>query len=341
MKTTSCILIISTLLVPVVPRAGAEDTQATVDRAAGSLLAGPSALTDLVVGVVRAGNSSVYRYGQAASGGPDEFEIASVTKPFTGLLLAKRVTEGKMAYEDAVRPCADGATTSTCYHGAPVTFLHLVTHYSGLPTTPPDHKGGRYTPADFDRFLGSYRLTRSPGSRFAYSTVGFALLGQALGERAGATSFEELLASEVLRPLGLERTRFNSAGESASYATPSGGLVSTIDDLLRFVTVNLEPERSAPLAAAIRLTQVSDPNLKTFPSSIAARGWHVIHPAGYYWHSGVAAGARSFVAFDLATKTGVVLLTRGTIAPNDPRLEMTGFSLLAGLAGSPWPDSRR
>lgn len=334
MKTTSLIPIFGTFLVLVSPLARADETRLTVDRATESLLTGPGALSNLFVGVVRVSDASFYRYGEAKADGPDEFEIASVTKPFTGLLLAKMVTDRKVAYEDAVRPCADGDTTSTCFHGTPVTFLHLVTHYSGLPATPMDDKGGRYTLADFERFLGAYKLTRAPGSRFAYSTVGFALLGRALCERAGAASFEELLMADVLQPLKLTRTRFARTGEAANYGNPSGGLVSTIDDLVRFVAFNLEPERAAKLAAAIRLTQVSDPSLKSIPPSIAARGWNVIQPMGYHWHTGVTANARSFVAFDLMSKTGVVLLTRSAIAPNDSRLEITGFSILGGLARS-------
>jgi D-alanyl-D-alanine-carboxypeptidase/D-alanyl-D-alanine-endopeptidase len=282
MRTTSFIPILATFLVLVFPFARADETRATVDRATESLLTGPGALSNLVVGVVRAGNSSFHRYGEVAADGPDEFEIASVTKPFTGLLLAKMVTDRKVGYEDAVRPCADSETTATCFNGTPVTFLHLVTHYSGLPATPTDHKGGRYTWADFERFLGAYKLTRAPGGRFAYSTVGFALLGSALRERAGAASFEELLTADVLQPLKLTRTRFSRTGGVANYASPSGGLVSTIDDLVRFVAFNLEPERAEKLGAAIRLTQVSDPSLKSIPPSIAARGWNVIQPMGYH-----------------------------------------------------------
>jgi len=332
MKTTSSVLVVVAFLVLFLPLARAEETQATVERATGSLLTGPGALTNLVVGVVRAGDASVYRYGEATAGASEEFEIASVTKPFTGVLLAKMVSDGNVAYEEAVRLCTDGATTATCFNGTPVTFLHLVTHYSGLPATPTDHTGGRYTLADFERFLGAYKLTRSPGSRFAYSTVGFALLGSALSERAGAASFEELLTAEVLQPLTLAHTRFARTAEAANYAAPSGGLISTVDDLVRFVAFNLEPERAGTLAAAIRLTHVSDAHLKSFPPSTAARGWHVIHPMGYHWHAGVAANTRSFVAFDLASKTGVVLLTRSTIAAKDSRLEMTGFSLIGGLS---------
>ena len=160
------------------------------------------------------------------------------------------------------------------------------------------------------------------------------MLVKALTERAGAASFEEFLTADVLQALKLGHTRVARASEAANYAIPSGGLVSTVDDLVRFVAFNLEPERAGKLEAAIRLTQVSDTHLKSFPPSIAARGWHVIQPTGYHWHTGVAPNARSFVAFDLTSKTGVVLLTRSTIAPSDSRLEMTGFSILGGLSGS-------
>lgn len=309
------------------------DPRTIADAATASLITGQAAVSNLVVGVVAAEQSYVFRYGDAAGPGVDsfrDFQIASVTKPFTGLLLARMVAEGKVAYAEAVAACAGNATTSTCFKGVPITFLHLVTHYSGLPLTPTDQKNGRYTPADFERFLAGYKLTRAPGSRFEYSTTGFALLGRTLAERAHATSFEELLAAEVLTPLELKQTQFSRPYDN--YAAPSGGLVSTVDDLLRFLSLNLEPAKAGSLASAIRLTQVSDPALPSIPPSIAARGWHVIQPLGYHWHSGVTATSRAFVAFDLKTKVGVVLLTKSAIAPTDSRLELAGFSILGGLA---------
>jgi len=316
----------SCALAPVVPAA---EPRAVVEAATASLLTGQNPLTNLVAGVVHGGESLSVRYGD---NGSEEFEIGSVTKPFAGLLLARMVSDGKLAYEDPVRDCPDAVTTGTCFNGLPITFLHLVTHYSGLPLQPGDHKGGRYTTADFTRFLAGYRLTRAPGSRFEYSTAGYALLGLLLVERAGATSFEELLTTEVLVPLGLAHTRFLRVGEAANYAAPSGGLVSTVSDLLRFVALNLEPGQAGPLAAAIRLSQIADPKLKSIPSSVAARGWHVIQPLGYHWHTGVVSNARTFVAFDLKSGNGVVLLTTNSLSANDSRLEMAGFAILAGLA---------
>jgi D-alanyl-D-alanine-carboxypeptidase/D-alanyl-D-alanine-endopeptidase len=330
MKMLRSILTLSLILA--FPFGRAAEMKKLVDGATASLLTGPDSLRNLVVGVVRGGESSVNRYNgaeAASAADSEEFTIASVTKPFTGLLLARMVASGKLRYEEAVRPCTDDVTTATCFKGTAITFLQLVTHYSGLPVTPTDYKGGRYTMADLDHFLEGYKLTRAPGTQFEYSTVGYALLGEALAARAGAKSFENLLTDEVLRPLGLSHTRFNYEG---SYAAPSGNLISTVEDLLRFVTLNLDPVQAGDLGPAIRLTQISDVTKPSIPPSIAARGWHVIQPMGYHWHSGVAANTRAFVAFDLKTSTGVVMLTKSAIPPTDSRLEMAGFSILGALA---------
>lgn len=315
--------------------ASAAEPKVVVDSAIASLFAGQNALTNLVVGVVHGGESARFRFGEggkpAAWVDSEEFEIASVTKPFTGLLLARMVSERMLAYEDAVCACAEGTTTGTCFNGVPITFLQLVTHYSGLPVQPADHKGGRYTAADFKRFLSGYQLRRAPGSRFEYSTAGYSLLGILLTERAGAGSFEEHLTAEVLRPLRLEHTRFPRVGDAANYAGPSGGLASTVDDLLRFVALNVDPDKAGRLADAIRLTHLSDPSLKSIPPSVSARGWHVIQPLGYHWHTGVTSNTRVFVAFDLKTGNGVTLFARGSFPASDARLEMAGFSILGAL----------
>ena len=319
-------------------------------------------LIGFVVGVLHQDRQEVFGYGETGLGPGDRpdgdtvFEIASVTKPLTALLLARRVTEGTLDLDRPLVPCESSPPSSLCYEVEAVTLLHLATHTSGLPVIPANLGEDRddYTVEAFRRFLATYRLSRAPGSRFEYSTVGYVLLGMHLATTGGSTSFETALRREVLAPLGMTSTRFDIPEALATRCVPghaqgavvsqslcpdvfrpSGGLRSTVKDLLKLVAANLRPETHPDLAEAIALTQRAFPEIPSFPPSIAAVGWHRFVPTGAYWHSGVGAGFRAFVAFDRPGISGIVILTNTGLPVTDARIEMAGFSLLAALAAGP------
>ncbi|MBC8217335.1 MAG: beta-lactamase family protein [Planctomycetes bacterium] len=342
--------------------APASNFRGIVDELVAPLCSGAMPVPGLVVGVVRGELKEVYGYGETGLR-PDDtpdgdtiFEIASVTKPLTALLLARFVARGDLTLDDAVAPCSPPATSSLCFEGKPVTFLHLATHTSGLPLLPANiqNRGDGYSAEDFHQFLADYSLCREPGSRFEYSTAGYALLGMLLGKEGTAAGFEENLAKEVLEPLGMKSTCFEVTEKAKSrYAVghaegavirhrkdrgvfcSSGGLKSTANDLLRLISANLRPEAHPHLAEAVALTQKAFPAIPTFPPSIAAIGWHVLKPAGFYWHSGVGSGFRAFIAFDPVNGCGVVILTNTGLPITDARVELAGFGILGALGGCP------
>ena len=341
--------------------APASNFRGIVDELVAPLRDGTEPVPGLVVGVARGELKEVHGYGETGlrpgdtPDGETIFEIASVTKPLTALLLAQLVARGDLALEGAVEPCSPPATSSLCFEGKPVTFLHLATHTSGLPLLPVNiqNSWGNYSAEDFQQFLADSSLSREPGSRFEYSTTGYALLGMLLGKKGTAAGFEENLAKEVLEPLGMKSTCFEVTEEAKSrYAVghaegavmphrkdrgvfrPSGGLKSTANDLLQLVSVNLRPKSRPHLAEAVALTQKAFPEIPTFPPSIAAIGWHVLKPAGFYWHSGVGSGFRAFIAFAPASGCGVVILANTGLPTTDARIEMAGFGILGALAAT-------
>ncbi|MEU7044688.1 serine hydrolase domain-containing protein [Streptomyces varsoviensis] len=145
------------------------------------------------------------------------FEIGSLTKTFTALLLAELAARGEADhYDSAVRHLPPG--TRYPAGAEAITLTHLATHTSGLPRLPPGllTAAGRrlftnpyaaFTGADALRSLARTRLRFRPGSRMLYSNFGVGLLGHALcGAAGGGSSYGELLASRVLAPLGLRDT---------------------------------------------------------------------------------------------------------------------------------------
>lgn len=168
----------------------------------------------IVVGVVEPGRRSVVAHGRTGAAddraldGDTVFQIGSITKAFTTLLLADMVVRGEVRLDDpAALYLPSGVTLSG--RGRRITLRHLATHMSGLPSMPmnlrldagPDPYEA-YSAEELYRFLSTYELPREPGTEREYSNLGVSLLGRLLARRAG-TDYEALLRERILAPLGM------------------------------------------------------------------------------------------------------------------------------------------
>ena len=223
----------------------------------------------MVVGLVDEQGSSIVSCGKMEDGASPQingntlFEIGSITKTFTALLLQDMIERGGMKLDDPVaRYLPKTAKVPTC-NGREMTLLHLATHTSGLPRNPgnldpkrADDPLAEYTAEKLYACLSGFKLTRHPGAKFEYSNLGSGLLGHVIALKAG-TDYESLVAERICRPLKMEGTRITLAPElKASFATAHnqfgyaisnldfqslagcGGLRSTADDLLKYVAAN-------------------------------------------------------------------------------------------------------
>jgi len=304
---------------------------------------GPTA--GLCLAVLDRGQVRRYSYGETQRGNgqlPDPnttiFEIGSVTKTFTTLLLARQVVRGKMHLADPVSQYLPDSLPRLAYQAAPISLENLANHTSGLPRLPANIYVGKVDPADPYRhytldslchFLARYQLPVRPGSQFTYSNLGAGLLGCVLAQQAHR-SFDQLIRTQISRPLHMpdthveltaqERTRFaqgyNEKGEPTTVwnlATlqGSGALKSTLRDMVRYTQAQLGQFRN-PLAKAIALT-----HQETFrsPDNTLGLGWRIAQrPQHTYWHhSGGTGGGRSFVGFDRQRQLGVVILSNAAV----------------------------
>lgn len=146
------------------------------------------------------------------------FEIGSITKIFTSLLLCDMVERGQLKWDDPISRYLAEGTKVPAPSGKEITLLDLATHTSGLP-----RDAGNLDPASADahaafgppqlyHFLSTHQLSRDPGEKWEYSNVGAALLGHILTLRAGAT-YEQLLRSRILTPLRMTQTTITLSGE--------------------------------------------------------------------------------------------------------------------------------
>jgi CubicO group peptidase (beta-lactamase class C family) len=300
----------------------------------------------LVVGVIDAQGKRIVSYGSAAAGsrqplnGQSVFEIGSATKVFTALLLADAVQRGEVALTDPISRYLPADVKAPVRGGRQITLEDLATHTSGLPRLPsnlapadPTNPYADYTVAQLYAFLSSYELPRDIGARYEYSNLGVGLLGHLLARRAGV-DYETLVRTRITQPLGMTSTAIGLsatmkprlvAGHNAGrVAVPlwdiptlagAGALRSSADDLLTFLAaqLGLAPTPLSTTAASMLATRR--------PSGQAgldiALGWHLLKTPGggeIAWHNGGTGGYRSFIGFDRANRTGVVVLSNMSTA---------------------------
>ncbi len=136
------------------------------------------------------------------------FEIGSVTKLFTNVLLAQQVLAGTIDLDAPIVQYLPEGTVLPQRGGKQITAFDLVTHSSGLPSVPPDLGASNpanpyagYGAAQLRTFLQSYQLQRDIGAEFEYSNIGLALVAQAI-EQVSGKSYASLLAERILPPSG-------------------------------------------------------------------------------------------------------------------------------------------
>ncbi|WP_190811695.1 serine hydrolase, partial [Flagellimonas sp. S3867] len=132
------------------------------------------------------------------------YEIASVTKTFLGTVAAKAVLDGKINLNDDVRMYLELPYPNLEFDKKPVTIKHLLTHTSGFPNFPIK---GENKP-DFFEGLKEIKIDSEIGSEYAYSNTGPELMAYIL-EKVYGIPYEELVAKFILRPNGMNSTKFN------------------------------------------------------------------------------------------------------------------------------------
>jgi serine-type D-Ala-D-Ala carboxypeptidase/endopeptidase len=203
-------------------------------------------------------------------------EIGSITKVFTGTLLAEMVQRGEVRLDGTVDSLLPTAVRLPSRNGRRLTLLDLATHYAGLPLVPPNLTSAdpadpyaNYPEDSLSVFLARHTLAHSPGQRFEYSNLGVGLLGFALARRSGI-GYDQLLDARILAPLGMRDTRVvltpamraRLAEPHGEFGDPvpswnwtvlagGGGLRSSAVDLLAFAAANLSVGND-PLSVGMR-----------------------------------------------------------------------------------------
>jgi serine-type D-Ala-D-Ala carboxypeptidase/endopeptidase len=296
----------------------------------------------IVVGMLEPGGRRVVPYGKLAAGdartldGDTVFEIGSITKVFTNLLLADMVQRGEVGLDDPVSKYLPPEVKMPRRGEREITLVDLATHTSGLPRlwspfSPKDSTNpyADFTVDDMYRFLSGHELRRDPGAQYEYSNLGGGLLGHVLSRRAGM-DYESLVRARITGPLGMNDTRIVltpemrgrlAVGHNAALKpvpnwdlptlAGAGALRSTVNDLLKFAAM-AAGDTSTPLAKAMALSlSVRRPTGPAAGAGEVALGWHInkVNQRELVWHNGGTGGYRSILVVDPVTHTGVVVLS--------------------------------
>ena len=225
----------------------------------------------LALGVLRNGQTSIQGFGRRAGDANEApaadtlFRIGSVTKAFTGQVLASLAADGVVSLADPLTKYVPEFIAPMSEGGRPIRLIDLATHSAGLPREvphapgPPEDPFVNVTHDAFVAWLKANPLMFTPGTSISYSNFGFDLLAAALAA-AAHQPYPDLLDARVIRPLGLRDTTFAPSASQAARIMPghdfdglllpnaatgsvivgSGGLYSSPRDLLAWLEWHLD-----------------------------------------------------------------------------------------------------
>jgi serine-type D-Ala-D-Ala carboxypeptidase/endopeptidase len=250
----------------------------------------------VVIGAIRDGETSVRGFGERAGEGsppPDGdtiLRLGSITKAFTGEILAHLAADGTVALTQPLAKWAPDLTAGASSDAQRIRLIDLATHAGGLPREVPHEPGpdddpyATITREAFAAWLKQKPLLFAPGTSILYSNFGFDLLAVALLE-AAKRPYPELLKEKITGPLGMKDTGFVLTDEqkkrfmqghapdgtampnvpTGSVIVGSGGLYSTPNDLLRWMKWHLDRfgEKDAEVRVLDHALYVMRDGLKT------------------------------------------------------------------------------
>lgn len=305
----------------------------------------------IAIAVIDSSGIHYHNFGKTAVDGKavDEntiYEIGSISKAFTAILLAQQILDGKLKLDDEINRFLPDDVKVSVMGEADITFGNLSDHTSGLPRMPdnfapanPSNPFADYTEDKMYDFLSNYAPVREVGAEYEYSNLAQGLLGHLLAQNVNST-YEELMVQTIANPLQMEDTRIKltdrmkenlALGHSdgsvvENWDIPTlagaGAIRSSTSDMAKFISANLGFVKS-PLAEAMELSHKAR-HYKAGEMGVAM-GWHIKKGdhGDVVWHNGGTGGYRTFAGFVKETGIGVVLLTNSSTGSDD-----IGFYLL-------------
>lgn len=328
-----------------------------VDNAAQKMVEKPL-INAVSIGIVYQGQEYIGHYGELEKGKANLptnqtiYEIGSLSKTFTGTLVAKAVLEGKLRLEDPVQNYLSEDYPNLKFNNHPVRIKDLVTHTSGLPPMLPlsinplfkdftnqktpeniNNVLKNYTQKDFLRDLHTVKTDTIPGYKYSYSNAGIELLASVL-EKVYHKKFEVILKEYLAQNIQMKNTSITltkkeeknlAVGYHCNYNDivmkmptlpwgSSGNIKATLPDMIRYVDYQLKnnPEIAESHSPLVKIDD-------TFSSGYA---WRIIKDeklGTLYKHHGGVFRSQCFIYIIPKYNLGVFIITNqsGENTPND------------------------
>jgi CubicO group peptidase (beta-lactamase class C family) len=306
----------------------------------------------LSIGILKNGKTSFYNYGETKKGNgqmpssKNLYEIGSITKTFTGLLLAKAVIEKKISLNDPVNKYLPKDIPVIKFGNDTLKIIHLSNHTSGLPPLPGNldlqnnlsNPYKNYDATKLFTFLKTATLAQKPGVKFEYCNLGVGLLGTIL-EKVNKISFEKMVTNFICAKAGMDATKqLLTKKDSALFVQGydgnisvqgqwdfkalggAGCLRSNAEDMLKYAVLNFSSNDKVLLQAielSHTLTFNRDGEKIGLNWFIRELGWGNI-----LFHNGGTGGYHSFLAINRKTKNAIIILSNTAVSNDDIGVEI-------------------
>lgn len=291
------------------------------------------------VGIVRHNDTvffsagSLHKNDECAINQDSVFEIGSITKTFTALLISLEIGRGAIALDAPIDKLLPDSIKLRGNLLNRIKVTDLASHQSGLPTLADDQyldsllrMNSKQPFAAVDTPYIQQVLSNTEDLShygfYRYSNFAYALLGLII-EQCTGLSYENALATQLTVCLSMTRTRlnnfmtnnqvgcFNQQGDVverliANKIAPAGGLCSTASDLIKYVKAQINPSYT-PLGKAIELSHQTFCVANGFAVGL---GWNSSSNGKltYFEKTGDSFGNSSLLRFDKENKVGLVVL---------------------------------
>ncbi len=296
----------------------------------------------IIVGILDSSGRHIYSEGVLSDQSPVRpdantlYEIGSITKVFTSLILADMSLKEKLNLEDPLSKFLPASVKAPVRNGKEITLLNLSTHTATFPRFPfnvaaknPDDPYAGYGINNLYEYLSAYLPDMDFGSKWRYSNTAYGLLGNLLTTVAGEKSYEQLIINSICKPLKMGKTVIsltpvllkNTAIGHSEWGQPvrflnlaslegAGAFRSNVNDLLNFAAANLG-WTSSGLYPAMELTHKSQIKKEAGGIDYATMGWTLWQNNGsnIVFKDGGTPGYRTFIGIDKVKKFAVVVLS--------------------------------
>ncbi len=281
------------------------------------------------------------------------YEIGSVSKVFTSLLLADAVVRGEIDLNATADVANAAGIRLPSRDRQSITWVDLSTHRSGLPRLPDNlsltNLKNPYRDYDSNKaaaFLNGYELPRQPGESHEYSNFGTSVLGYLVAEQAGKP-YQQLLRERLAKPLrmsdctvslnskqrkrlALPHDKFDSPTGLWTFAglPGAGGVHATMRDMMRFAKAQLTPP-AGKLGEAIELAWKQHRDADASGPAMGL-GWMIAVDGQTRWHTGRTGGSKSALFITRKLNRAVIVLCN-TSVPNE--VDQLAMQLVWNAAG--------